>query len=92
VLPPTENPITLSGCLGSGPVTGSLSNCQVGITSGFNGKSQHIRVPIPATYTCNATQTGGCWFRVTIDFGSATVHDTTTWSARIEGDPVRLIK
>jgi Flp pilus assembly protein TadG len=92
VLPPTENPITLSGCLGSGPVTGSLSNCQVGITSGFNGKSQHIRVPIPATYTCNATQTGGCWFRVSIDFGSATVHDTTTWSARIEGDPVRLIK
>lgn len=95
VLPPTETPITLTGCMGFGKVTGALSGCQVtGVSSsaGWNGKSQHIKVPIPATYTCNATSAGGCWFRLQVSFGSATVHDTTTWGARIEGDPIRLIK
>ncbi|MFN8194785.1 MAG: pilus assembly protein TadG-related protein [Nocardioidaceae bacterium] len=95
ILPPTETAITLSNCQGSGVVSGTLSNCQVSnvsSSSGFNGKSQHIRVPIPATYTCNWSQQGGCWFRVQINFGSAQVHDTTTWTAKIEGDPVRLIK
>jgi hypothetical protein len=29
---------------------------------------------------------------VTVNFGGAAVHDTTTWTARIDGDPVRLIK
>ncbi len=95
VLPPTETPITLTGCRGVGKVNGALSNCQVtGVSSsgGWNGKSQHIKVPIPPTYTCNATSAGGCWFRLQVSFGAAEVHDTTTWGARIEGDPVRLIK
>jgi len=93
VLPPTENPITLSNCQGTGVKTGTLSNCTVtNIGSSFNGKSQHIRVPIPASYTCNWASAGGCWFRVQINFGGAAVHDTTTWTARIDGDPVRLIK
>jgi hypothetical protein len=95
VLPPAESSITLTGCVGSGKVTGALSNCQVtGVSSaaGWNGKSQHIKVPIPNTYTCNSTIAGGCWFRVQVSFGTGTVNDVTTWSARIEGDPVRLIK
>ena len=95
ILPPTETPITLTGCQGTGVVTGSLSNCKLtGVSSsaGYNGKSQHIRVPIPATYTCNWASAGGCWFRITVNFGTASVHDTTTWTARIDGDPVRLIK
>ncbi|HQR26866.1 MAG TPA: pilus assembly protein TadG-related protein [Nocardioides sp.] len=95
VLPPTETAMSMSGCTGFGKVTGTLTNCQVtGVSSsaGWNGKSQHIKVPIPATYTCNAASAGGCWFRLQVSFGAATVHDTTTWGARIEGDPVRLIK
>ena len=95
VLPPVETPITLTGCVGTGKVTGALSGCAVtGVSSsnGWNGKSQHIRVPIPPTYDCNATSTGGCWFRLQVSFGTGAVHDVTTWTARIEGDPVRLIK
>ena len=95
VLPPVETPITLTGCVGSGRVNGALSNCSItGVSSaaGWNGKSQHIKVPIPPTYDCNATQAGGCWFRVEVSFGTGQVHDVTSWSANIEGDPVRLIK
>ncbi len=95
VLPPTESPISLTGCIGAGKVNGALSNCSItGVSSaaGWNGRIQQVKVPIPATYTCNAASTAGCWFRVEVSFGSGQVHDVTTWTARIEGDPVRLIK
>ena len=68
VLPPTETPITLTGCTGTGKVDRTLSatarspGCRA--RAGWNGKSQHIKVPIPATYTCNAASAGGCWFRL----------------------------
>jgi hypothetical protein len=86
------NPIT--GCTGSGVVNGALTNCQltnVSSGSGWNGKIQNIRVPIPSNYNCNSTQAGGCWFRLQVSFPGG-VSDTTTWSARVEGDPVRLIE
>ena len=100
VLPPTDatsNGTTMSyfsGCTGAGVVNGSLgSNCQLTnvTSSNYNAKLQTISVPIPSTYTCNSTQTGGCWVRLQMQFTS-TVNDTTTWSASIDGDPVRLIK
>ena len=96
VLPPLDSNLTapLSGCLGSGVRNGALTGCQltnVSSGSGWNGKAQTIRVPIPNTYTCNYTQGGGCWFQLQVSFPGG-VTDTTTWSARIEGDPVRLIQ
>lgn len=96
VLKPLDSnlPDDLAGCTGSGVRTGALTNCQltnVSSSSGFNGKTQTVRVPIPATYTCESTKRGGCWFRLTVSFPSG-VTDTTTWSARVEGDPVRLIE
>jgi hypothetical protein len=97
VLPPVDSnlPTPLVGCTGSGVYTGAMTDCQlngVGGTS-WNGKSQSIRVPIPPTYTCTTTvgATGGCWFRLEVSFPSG-VSDTTTWAARVEGDPVRLIQ
>jgi hypothetical protein len=97
VIPPTESNMSsyISGCVGSGRVDGPLTNCQIaGInSSGWNGRSQLIRVPIPGNYTCDATSAGGCWFRVEVDFGGGSaVNDSTTWTAKIEGEPVRLIE
>lgn len=96
ILPPGDSNLSgsLQGCTGSGVRNGSLLGCAVtGITnSGFNGKKQTIKVPIPSTYTCEFSSPGGCWFRVRVSFPGATVTDATTWSAKIEGEPVRLVQ
>jgi Flp pilus assembly protein TadG len=102
VLPPIDAtvsgaPLTsFSGCTGAGVVNGPLgSTCGISgaTTSTYNGKIQTISVPIPSTYTCNSTQAGGCWVRVQLKLDSSgSTSDTTTWSASIDGDPVRVIK
>jgi hypothetical protein len=95
VLPPLESPTAVGSCQGVGKVNGVLAGCQItGISSsaGWDGKTQHIRVQIPTAYTCNVLQSGGCWFRVQVSFGTGSVTDVTTWSAVVEGDPVRLIE
>lgn len=95
VLPPVEVGGNLTGCQGAGKVTGALSNCQItGInsSSGWDGRTQHIKVPIPPTYTCNDSSAGGCWFRVQVGFGTGTVTDVTTWKAEVVGEPVRLVE
>lgn len=97
VLPPLDSNITgdIPGCTGSGVVTGSLgTTCRltnVSSGSGWNGRTQTVRVPIPSSYSCTSTKPGGCWFRLAMNFPDA-INDTTTWSARVEGDPVRLIE
>ncbi|MCB0909355.1 MAG: hypothetical protein KDB63_19800 [Nocardioidaceae bacterium] len=98
ILPPTDSnlPSNVAGCVGSGVVTGNLTNCQltnVSSSAGYNGRSQTIKIPIPAGYTCHSTNVGGCWFRVQFSFPASGVpSDTTTWSALVSGDPVRLIE
>lgn len=95
LLPPADSNLsTLSNCVGSGVTNGTLTNCSVtGITSAsYNGKNQFIKVPIPANYTCQVASMGGCWWKVQVTFPGATVTDATTWTARINGEPVRLIE
>jgi hypothetical protein len=48
-------------------------------------------VPIPSDYTCDSTDPEGCWVTVLASFPSS-VQDTTTWSAAILGNPVRLVE
>jgi Flp pilus assembly protein TadG len=95
VLPPLDSNLgaSVSGCRGSGVVNGTVGGCQLTNVSktNYQGRIQVISVPIPSGYTCNATQSGGCWFRLQVAFPGG-VTDTTTWSAVIDGDPVRLIK
>ena len=96
VLPPTDSNMssTINNCVANGVVNGALPGCKftnVSSASGWNGKVQFVRIPIPNTYTCNATQAGGCWFRLQVSFPGG-VNDTTTWTAQITGDPIRLIK
>ncbi len=81
-------------CAVSGVANGTRSACMItGINStSYNGKLQFMRVPLPNTYTCDISTRGGCWWRVEVNFGGNQVRDATTWGARIEGEPVRLVE
>lgn len=98
VVPPTDSNMggSISGCTGAGKVNGDLSNCQItniSSAAGWNGRSQTINVPIPGNYDCTVTDPGGCWFRVEVSFGGTNpVNDSTTWTASVDGQPVRLIE
>jgi hypothetical protein len=81
---------------------GTISPCSIkstiGGTSQFNGDWLHIRVPIPATYGTagyagcglNDTVALDCWWKINYNFDSSGNTDNTTWSARVEGDPIHL--
>ena len=69
-----------------------FQDCRIGpVTSAqYNGQWIQIRVPIDNTMnSCDATNPNDCWLRIQYRF-SGGVNDTTTWSAFIDGDPVRL--
>jgi len=84
---------SLQGCIGAGVVTGALSGCSVSVVSSANnGQLQTISVPVPSDYNCSYNNVGGCWFRVSVNFPGSTVHDVTTWTATVEGDPVRIVQ
>lgn len=98
VVPPADSNLTnFTDCTfeldGTGtPASTSPSTCQVNNVSsaaGYNGRVMLIQVPIPETYTCDESVDTGCW--VTLEMGFTDVHDFTTWSAYISGDPVRLV-
>lgn len=76
----------LSGC--------TLTN--VNASTGYQGKVKEVDIQVPSDYLCNDTSSAGCWFTVTYAYGTTSsggsVADTTTWSASLDGDPVRLIK
>jgi len=97
VLPPSDpgSPANFSECTGVGPAlgTGSLTNCQIKVDSSYNGQWETISVPISSTYTCDDTTPTGCWVRLEFYYGPGSgPADTTSWTASIEGDPVRLVE
>jgi len=105
VLPPGDSNVgsSFSNCTftpppgnSTGPPWGafsSTSGCQLTNVSSatFNGQWIQVRVPIPPDYNCNLADPYGCWLRVNFAFPAA-VSDTTTWTAQLTGDPVRLIQ
>jgi hypothetical protein len=64
--------------------------------TGYQGKAKVVNIQIPVDYTCSDNVVSGCWFTIGYAYGSSTsgggVQDTTTWSAFLDGDPVRLVK
>ena len=65
----------------------------------FNGEWLRIRVQIPSDYDCNVnvntpqTTANSCWWGIRYAFqapAGGNASDTTTWQARVEGNPVRL--
>src|SRR5262249_37744280 len=103
--PPDSNQTTFAGCQytpppgnSTGPPWGTYSNTQpncsqAGISSSNNyqGQSESRKVPIPGNYTCNVSSSSGCWVRLELAFPSG-VADTTTWTATLAGNPVRLVQ
>lgn len=98
---PPLNPQFPNGCKAAGGNAGAgptlLSNCTAPFTGGANGSNnghtETMSIPIPDDYTCNFNSGGGCWYQVQVRFSSGSkVHDVTTWTASITGDPVRLIE
>jgi hypothetical protein len=73
--------VTVSGCTMSG-----ITNAQ------YNGRNVIVRIPIPSDYNCAVASPTGCWTKVRVTFPSGTPADTTTWSASMTGDPIRLIR
>ena len=97
VPPPDSNMATFPGCRGTrAPAVQTLSftnGCTLENVSSANYQAQRVAidVPIPSTYSCDASIPTACWIRVRFNWSSG-VTDTTTWSAGILGDPVRLIE
>jgi hypothetical protein len=92
----TSNPFP-GGCAAKGGAAGAgmtSSSCKVTISNTTNnGATEIMTIPIPSDYNCNYASMGGCWYGVTVGFGSGkSVHDVTTWDAQVVGDPVRLIQ
>ncbi|GAA2739334.1 hypothetical protein GCM10009867_34960 [Pedococcus aerophilus] len=93
VLPPTESGGGFTGCIGSGIQNGTLSDCTINVSSAFNGQWQDVTIPLPATYSCTDSSPTGCWLRLEFFYGSGSQPaDTTSWTASIAGDPVRLVQ
>jgi hypothetical protein len=95
VIPPAEVGGEFAGCVGSGPAIGSggLPGCRISVNGTYNGKWEEISVPIPADYSCADSSPTGCWVRLEFFYGAgSTPQDTTSWTASIEGDPVRLVE
>jgi len=83
----------------SGPPWGTFTATATGCTitnvstSSFNGQWVTWQIPIPTGYTCTASAATGCWVRLKFIYPDGTsVQDTTTWSAYILGEPVRIIQ
>jgi Flp pilus assembly protein TadG len=90
---PLDPNTAFTGCVGTGPVTGNLTDCGVTATASRNGgRWQQIAIPIPSTYRCDAdANQERCWVRIRLTTSAAQA-DTTTWSASLAGDPVRLVE
>lgn len=73
----------------------TLSPCQfktaVGGSAKFNGEWVTLLLPIPTNYTCTANTVPGCWWKVQYEI-TGQGNDTTTWAAKVIGDPVHLIE
>jgi hypothetical protein len=81
-----------------GTFSATQSGCQItGVsnsgTPNYNGQWVTWEIPIPANYTCNQNTALGCWAKLQFVYPNGTsVSDTTTWSAYILGEPVRIIQ
>jgi Flp pilus assembly protein TadG len=93
-----------SGCRATGEVvpgvrpasefnTATCTLTNVFTSNGYNGRIQRIEIPVPSTYTCNDADPTACWYRLKFTYPpGVTANDTTTWSASLDGDPVRLVR
>jgi len=81
-----------------GTFTATNSGCKItGVSNSgsnsYNGQWVTWEIPIPSNYTCDESSATGCWTKLQFVYPAGTnVTDTTTWSAYILGEPVRIIQ
>lgn len=76
---------------GQSVLTDSPGACTISTSSSrFQDRLIEIRIHLSPTYTC-ASGPLGCWWKIRYNY-PAQAQDTTTWEARIEGNPVKLVE
>ena len=90
---PEGSGVEFTDCRGSRPGV-SVTNCSFPVTNIlFDGKWQTIELDVPADYTCDDLDPNACWVTLEYDYGVGSApNDTTSWTASLQGDPVRLIE
>jgi hypothetical protein len=97
IVPPAEIGGTFSECGFSNDdtsksMTFNTGTCTLTVPNGYyNERVVTVDVPIPDDYDCNPSVGTECWITVRAEFNGP-VNDTTTWSAAILGNPVRLVE
>jgi Flp pilus assembly protein TadG len=96
ILPPTGSAVSFTNCKATGStaaLTKSLPDCSFDVSQSVNnGRWQNVAVPIPAAYMCTDSDPTKCWVMLKYDYGASNPADATSWTASIEGDPVRLVE
>jgi len=72
------------------PGGGPAAPCSIAHT-GFDGFHMQIRIDVDGGYTCDTGPSGNCWWTIEVTYPGG-ANDTTTWSSRIEGNPVKLVE
>jgi hypothetical protein len=68
----------------------SMGGCHIDISDRrFNADWLNLTIPLDG-YTCNINHALGCWWKIKIH-NEGQAHDRTTWTARITGNPLRLV-
>lgn len=71
----------------------SESNADSGPTYSFQNRTIRMLVDIPVDSCVEiAGEPDNCWWKVLYEDSDANANETTTWSVRVIGDPVRLIE
>jgi hypothetical protein len=89
--PPWGSPVATGGAAAGG-VGGQCAQQGIQASQGWNGQWVTWTVPIPTNYTCNISSASGCWVTLSFAFPNGTPADTSTWTASLDGNPVRLVQ
>jgi Flp pilus assembly protein TadG len=82
----------LGGAVASGCELMNISSIVSGVWH-YQAQLVTVRVQLPANYQCSTDPMVGCWFRIRMGYSAnARPTDVTTWTARLNGDPVRLVR
>jgi hypothetical protein len=70
--------------------TGCSFNMVLGGGSAYDNRIVQFAIALPDSYACSGDS---CWFRVVYNYtGSAAIQDVTTWTAYIDGNPIRIVE
>lgn len=88
-----ESGNVIGPCRVRGALSAELPRCAVTVKRSLtNARWVHFEIPVPSDYRCPAdADMSRCWLKARVTT-SAAMFDATTWTARVLGDPVRLVQ